>query len=103
MKGCLPLGSVGRSCEAFNPRALVRLSKSVKAEGKLPKMSRLKANEKGFAVVVNVYRPRRVWIPYGAVNKVYLETPMFPNVLVAPLITSQTLFSGSRSSRLWST
>lgn len=65
---------------------LVEMAASTRAEGKRPEPPPLKATEEGFRVIVNVYRPRAIWIPYGAIKSTHYAWRPFPNALVAPLL-----------------
>jgi len=65
---------------------LVEMAASTRAEGERPKPQPLKATEDGFRVIVNVYRPRAIWIPYEAVKSTHYSWRPFPNALVAPLL-----------------
>lgn len=65
---------------------LVEMAASTRAEGARPKPPPLKATEDGFRVIVNVYRPRAIWIPYEAIKSTHYSWRPFPNVLVAPLL-----------------
>ena len=65
---------------------VVDMAASTKAEGPLPELPRLKATERGFMVVVDVYRPRQVWIPYRAIESCWSEWQAFPNAVLVPLI-----------------
>ena len=65
---------------------VVDMAASTKAEGPLPELPRLKATERGFMVVVDVYRPRQIWIPYSAIESCWTEWQAFPNAVLVPLI-----------------
>lgn len=65
---------------------VVDMAASTKAEGPLPELPRLKATERGFMVVVDVYRPRQVWIPYRAIESCWTEWQAFPNAVLVPLL-----------------
>lgn len=65
---------------------LVEMAASTRAEGPRPRPPELKATEDGFRLIVDVYRPRAVWVPYEAIQEVRYSWQAFPNVLVAPLL-----------------
>lgn len=65
---------------------LVEMAASTRAEGARPQVQPLLATEDGFRVILNVYRPRAIWIPYEAIKKAHYSWRPFPNVLVAPLL-----------------
>lgn len=65
---------------------LVEMAASTRSEGPRIAPPELKATEDGFRVIVNVYRPRAVWIPYAAIKSTSYDWRPIPNALVAPLL-----------------
>lgn len=65
---------------------LVEMAASTRAEGARPQRPEVKATEDGFRLVIDVYRPRAVWIPYEAIKSARYEWKTFPNVLIVPFL-----------------
>ena len=65
---------------------LVEMAASTRAEGPRPQPPELKATEDGFRLVVDVYRPRGIWVPYQAIRSARYEWKVFPNALVVPFV-----------------
>lgn len=69
-----------------SPPGVVSLAASTKAEGPAPAPEQPVANARGVRVVLEVYRPRSVTIPFAAVEQVTYAWRVMPNALLAPLI-----------------
>ncbi|MCO5168457.1 MAG: hypothetical protein M9894_19120 [Planctomycetes bacterium] len=69
-----------------SPPGVVGLAASTKAEGPAPAPEPPLANARGVRVVVEVYRPRSVTIPFAAVEQVTYAWRTLPNALLAPLL-----------------
>ncbi|MGE0709304.1 MAG: hypothetical protein AB7N76_26910 [Planctomycetota bacterium] len=69
-----------------DPPGVVTMAASTRAEGPPRELEPLKATERGFSVVLNVYRPRALWVPYAAITACYSEWRLMPNALFVPLI-----------------
>ena len=68
------------------PPGIVSMSASAKAESTAPEPEQPVANERQFRLIVEVYRPRNVSIPYSAIAQTYYGWRPFPNALLAPLL-----------------
>lgn len=68
------------------PPGIVRLSASYKAEGPREEPPPLVANERGFRVVWEHYRPRSAVVPYDAITAVEYGWSLLPNAILAPLL-----------------
>lgn len=68
-----------------DPPGVIEMAASTRADGPAPGPPPLTANERGFRVVAHVYRPREVWVPYGAIVAVTSEWSALPNALFVAL------------------